>query len=1165
TTKSTIYEGHRQFTFPATTYSGNSRQRLQEIREGLKQPSKSSGQGLPIGPGSETSLDPKILIGKDAARQQQMRPTAKFGPYQKALREIRYSLLPFANESGTPASTEVNRQMLQELVNVGCDQEMAVRALKQTGSRSIEAALEYISKMGYLDPRNEQIVRVIKQTSPDFSPGCRKLCKLFPPLFSPTLPALIAPQLQEAGSLYRRLLSHPPNPSASRPPHTQTLPPSLPPRTLPGEPHSPYTWTGPISHPYLDPHPTEPQPAATWIPAPLTQHLDPPAEPPPTPPVYSPHTQTAEPQSPSLGPPAESHYPLQLQSTHGSNSQHYSRQHMMVQGEPIGYGVQRSPSFQNKMQQEGGYANLPNKGTVQNNSGHAFQQAPASLYIHTHHKQTSPSPHQMHVMARGPAFANDFSDSPPQNLIAPSRNSLNMDLYDMNNPQVQQWQTAAPSHRDSLQNPGIETSPRQHVSFRPDASVPSRTNSFNNHQQQQQVPVSIRQVPAGKPDPSITSPNTITAVTSAHILQPVKSMRVMRPEPQTAVGPSHPGWLPAQAPPVDSLEIIEQHPLPVGGANAYQLDVDYSNQEPRCPPPPYPKHLLLPGSSEQFDINCLCMGVEQTLRGVPNSTCNKAEENSERNDKSSKNAKVEKTSKDKKQIQTSPVPVRKNGKDEEKRESRIKSYSPFAFKFYMEQHVENVLKTYQQKINRRLQLEQEMAKAGLCEAEQEQMRKILYQKESNYNRLKRAKMDKSMFVKIKTLGIGAFGEVCLACKVDTHALYAMKTLRKKDVLNRNQVAHVKAERDILAEADNEWVVKLYYSFQDKENLYFVMDYIPGGDMMSLLIRMEVFPEHLARFYIAELTLAIESVHKMGFIHRDIKPDNILIDLDGHIKLTDFGLCTGFRWTHNSKYYQKGSHSRQDSMEPSDLWDDVSNCRCGDRLKTLEQRAKKQHQRCLAHSLVGTPNYIAPEVLLRKGYTQLCDWWSVGVILFEMLVGQPPFLAPTPTETQLKVINWESTLHIPLQIKLSPEASDLITKLCCAAEERLGRSGADDIKAHPFFNSIDFSTDIRRQTAPYVPKISHPMDTSNFDPVEEESPWNDTSGDSTRTWDPLASSNSKHTEHAFYEFTFRRFFDDNGYPFRYPKPSGIESSQSEKSDAENKDVVDQTGACQPVYV
>ncbi|CAL1270915.1 unnamed protein product [Larinioides sclopetarius] len=132
----------------------------------------------------------------------------------------------------------------------------------------------------------------------------------------------------------------------------------------------------------------------------------------------------------------------------------------------------------------------------------------------------------------------------------------------------------------------------------------------------------------------------------------------------------------------------------------------------------------------------------------------------------------------------------------------------------------------------------------------------------------------------------------------------MKTLRKSDVLKRNQVAHVKAERDILAEADNEWVVKLYYSFQDDENLYFVMDFIQGGDLMSLLIKLGVFSEELARFYIAELVLAVESVHKMGFIHRDIKPDNILIDRDGHIKLTDFGLCTGFRWTHNSKYYQR---------------------------------------------------------------------------------------------------------------------------------------------------------------------------------------------------------------------------------------------------------------------
>ena len=256
----------------------------------------------------------------------------------------------------------------------------------------------------------------------------------------------------------------------------------------------------------------------------------------------------------------------------------------------------------------------------------------------------------------------------------------------------------------------------------------------------------------------------------------------------------------------------------------------------------------------------------------------------------------------------SPIPQRKPEAwelDQLRRDTKVRNYSPHAFKFYMEQHIENVLKNYQQRIRRRTQLEKEMAKVNLPEEAAQQMRRMLHQKESNYIRLKRAKMDKSMFVKIKTLGVGAFGEVALCRKKDTGMLYAMKTLRKSDVLKRNQVAHVKAERDILAEADNEWVVKLYYSFQDHNNLYFVMDYVPGGDLMGLLIRKEILDEPLARFYVAELVLAIESVHRMGFIHRDIKPDNILIDRDGHIKLTDFGLCTGFRWTHNSKYYQRG--------------------------------------------------------------------------------------------------------------------------------------------------------------------------------------------------------------------------------------------------------------------
>lgn len=254
---------------------------------------------------------------------------------------------------------------------------------------------------------------------------------------------------------------------------------------------------------------------------------------------------------------------------------------------------------------------------------------------------------------------------------------------------------------------------------------------------------------------------------------------------------------------------------------------------------------------------------------------------------------------------TSPIPQRTASTSEKDtfRSDFVQNYSPQAFKFFMEQHVENLIKSHKEREKRRLQLEREMFKAKLPESEQAQMRLALYQKESNYIRLKRAKMNKTMFEKIKTLGVGAFGEVTLVRKRDAGHFYAMKTLRKSDVLKRNQVAHVKAERDILAEAENEWVVKLYYSFQDRDNLYFVMDYVPGGDLMGLLIKLEIFEENLAQFYIAELVLAIESVHKMNFIHRDIKPDNILIDSNGHIKLTDFGLCTGFRWTHNSKYYQ----------------------------------------------------------------------------------------------------------------------------------------------------------------------------------------------------------------------------------------------------------------------
>ncbi|XP_059896195.1 serine/threonine-protein kinase LATS2 isoform X2 [Gadus macrocephalus] len=1119
----------RPKTFPAAPYVGNTRQRLQEIKEGLKQPAKLVSQALH---GGSSRSDGQ---GKDTAsrQQQQLRPPQKFNNYQNALREIRKSLMPFANDSGPssgsgPApsgSGDVNRQMLQDLVNAGCDQEMAVRALKQTGSRNIEAALDYISKMGYLDPRTELIVRVIKQTSPGKG-GMPSSMDHRPPMEGSGEVVPMPPYHQMGAPMYEGPASYGPE----------------------GDLPRPYMGAPPVMNYMMPPSPQGP------MGRPPSMGSYPSAMPGPNPPGSG----LYPPGAPQKGYPGalEQHGPLISYNIPGQPLQlapppaggpgpgpHYDygppRPHMMEQG---GYGVKRSASFQNKMAPPDGYVGMQGKG----------------LYLppHAHPRQPSPTSHQVHIMSRSPGagpsvLGPDFPDLPP-GLMTPSRASLNLDLYDHH------WgsEGAPPPRQPQSQGP-----------FRGEVRVPSRTNSFNSRSA---GPITARPPMAPPPtDPSLGPPNTITAVTSPPIQQPVKSIRVMRPEPKTAVGPCHPAWMVAQGP--EGSEALGYVP-----EESYSLEP--AQDTPRCPPPPYPKTLDGPGAmcgpGEPLPASRAVHGGGAGSGG----SGGKAEESHGK--EKAKAGKAEKALKDKKQIQTSPVPVRKNGRDEEKRESRIKSYSPFAFKFYMEQHIENVMKTYQQKLNRRLQLEQEMSKAGLSEAEQEQMRKMLNQKESNYNRLRRAKMDKSMFVKIKTLGIGAFGEVCLTRKVDTSALYAMKTLRKKDVLNRNQVAHVKAERDILAEADNEWVVRLYYSFQDRDSLYFVMDYIPGGDMMSLLIRMGVFPETLARFYVAELTLAIESVHKMGFIHRDIKPDNILIDLDGHIKLTDFGLCTGFRWTHNSKYYQKGSHVRQDSMEPSDFWDDVSNCRCGDRLMTLEQRSTRQHQRCLAHSLVGTPNYIAPEVLLRKGYTQLCDWWSVGVILFEMLVGQPPFLAPTPTETQIKVINWESTLQVPPQVKLNPESVDIIARLCCSAEERLGGNGAGEIKAHPFFHQTDFSANLRQQPAPYRPKISHPMDTSNFDPVEEEGgpgAWSD-SGDSARAWEALCLPHGKHPEHAFYEFTFRRFFDDNGCPFRYPKPPEAAQAppserpanrtgpeEEEEDDDEDDDEEEEGEGCEPVYV
>ncbi|XP_063676250.1 serine/threonine-protein kinase LATS1-like isoform X2 [Bolinopsis microptera] len=463
----------------------------------------------------------------------------------------------------------------------------------------------------------------------------------------------------------------------------------------------------------------------------------------------------------------------------------------------------------------------------------------------------------------------------------------------------------------------------------------------------------------------------------------------------------------------------------------------------------------------------------------------------------------------------SPLPKRKNKQPEVEPEVNRKPAVPSeAVKFILEQKIENLIKETANKKKRRDEFEASIK--DYPENEKGRLRIVFAQKESDFLRLKRSKINKDMFTKIKTIGIGSFGEVSLVQKSDTGTLYAMKTLRKAEVWKRNQTAHVKAERDILSEADNKWVVKLHFSFQDKGNLYFVMDYVPGGDMMSLLIKYGRFPEWAACFYIAELVCAVDSVHKLGFIHRDIKPDNILIDERGHLKLTDFGLCTGFHWTHDSSRYRAAlgqPHDRHASIDYDEALSKENTCQCGDRSKhekPLDRR--RAHQRCLAHSLVGTPNYIAPEVLLREWYQHECDWWSVGVILYEMIIGKPPFYANTAADIQMSIINWRCCLSIPINANISDNSINLIFKLLQDSDKRLGRCGADEIKEHCFFEEITWEN-LHDTRAPMIPELRFPTDTRYFDSFDE---------DRVRFSDTEDSQDADTPAHPFYEFTFRRF-------------------------------------------
>ncbi|XP_019165275.1 PREDICTED: serine/threonine-protein kinase tricorner [Ipomoea nil] len=409
--------------------------------------------------------------------------------------------------------------------------------------------------------------------------------------------------------------------------------------------------------------------------------------------------------------------------------------------------------------------------------------------------------------------------------------------------------------------------------------------------------------------------------------------------------------------------------------------------------------------------------------------------------------------------------------------SSITKQKVAAAKQYIENHYKEQMRILKERKERRILLEKKLADADVSEEDQSNLLKFLEKKETEYMRLQRRKMGADDFELLTMIGKGAFGEVRICREKTTDHVYAMKKLKKSEMLRRGQVEHVKAERNLLAEVDSNCIVKLYCSFQDQEYLYLVMEYLPGGDMMTLLMRKDTLTEDEARFYVAETVLAIESIHKHNYIHRDIKPDNLLLDRYGHLRLSDFGLCKPL----DCSTIQEGDFSVGENPGAGSKGYDQTAA------PKRTQQEKLQHwqknRRTLAYSTVGTPDYIAPEVLLKKGYGMECDWWSLGAIMYEMLVGYPPFYSDDPMSTCRKIVNWKSHLKFPEEARLSPEAKDLISKLLCNVSRRIGTKGADEIKVHPWFEGIDWDR-IYEMKAAFIPEVNDELDTQNFEKFED---------------------------------------------------------------------------------
>ena len=331
------------------------------------------------------------------------------------------------------------------------------------------------------------------------------------------------------------------------------------------------------------------------------------------------------------------------------------------------------------------------------------------------------------------------------------------------------------------------------------------------------------------------------------------------------------------------------------------------------------------------------------------------------------------------------------------------------------------------------------------DSEKEEMKKIIFRKISKYYRYPRQNIDENRFEIISEIGKGGFGKVMLCKDKTTNEVFAMKKLKYDLLINNAQLFHIKTEKDILTMSNNDWKANLDYSFINDGYLYLIMDYYPGGDLLHYMNKKDTLTEDEARFYIAEIILAVDSLHKNNCIHRDIKPDNFFIDKNGHLKIGDFGLSiisNSISYPYTYKWNKKNCDEDSENLK-----------------------------KLIGFSNVGSLLYVAPEVIEKKGYGAEIDWWSVGIIFYEMLVGFPPFWGEndTPKTTGLKLKHFKKYLNIPKGVNISSEAKKLIFGFLSERENRLGVKGFDEIKNHIFFKNFDWEN-IRKMKPPFVPNL-----------------------------------------------------------------------------------------------